>query len=157
MSLTYNVSCQPSIENEKTESKKTLRAINKTSREPVNNERTTVFLGSLAVSTHAEEKNHRGTEKGCDLCLRALCASVVQPSSQNRGSVRRSNLKHELRTSANFEVLRSLDNSRRLHPRCSEQVAVGRQTGQPGAILDISDADGGREQTIRCGAISGVA
>ena len=52
-----------------------------------------LFLVSLAERARAEEKNHRGTEgteKVCDLCLRALCASVVQPSSQNRGSVRRS-------------------------------------------------------------------
>ena len=28
----------------------------------MNNERTTVFLRSLAESTRAEEKNHRGTE-----------------------------------------------------------------------------------------------
>ena len=57
-----------------------LGAPNQTSREPVNNERRTVFWGSLAESARAEEKNHRGTEgteKGCDLCLRALCASVV--------------------------------------------------------------------------------
>ena len=42
-----------------------------------------VFWGSLAQSARAEEKNHRGTEgteKECDLCLRALCASVVQKS-----------------------------------------------------------------------------
>ena len=42
------------------------------------------FWGSLAERARAEEKEHRGTEgteKGYDLCLRALCASVVQPSS----------------------------------------------------------------------------
>ena len=41
----------------------------------------------------AEEKNHRGTEgteSGCDLCLRVLCASVVQLSSQKRDSERAS-------------------------------------------------------------------
>ena len=58
-----------------------------------------LFFGvSLAERARAEEKNHRGTEgteKGCALCLR-LCASVVQPSSQNRGSVRRSKNSQEL-------------------------------------------------------------
>ena len=39
----------------------------------MNNERTTGFLGSLAESTRAEEKNHRGTE-GTERC--ATSASV---------------------------------------------------------------------------------
>ena len=43
-----------------------------------------VFFGaSRQVMARAEEKNHRGTEvteKGQDLYLRALCASVVQKS-----------------------------------------------------------------------------
>ena len=42
-----------------------------------------VFLGSLAESACAEEKKHRGTEgteKGCDLFLRTLGASVFQTS-----------------------------------------------------------------------------
>ena len=41
------------------------------------------FGGALAESARAEEKKHRGTEgteKGCDLCLRALRASVFQTS-----------------------------------------------------------------------------
>ena len=55
----------------------------------------TGLVGPLAKRARAEEKNHRGTEgteKGCDLCLRARCAAVVQPSSQKRGSVRASEL-----------------------------------------------------------------
>ena len=64
-----------------------LRAPNKTSWEPVNNERITVVLGSLAESARAEEKNHRGTEgteKVCDLCASVPSVpsvpSVVQTS-----------------------------------------------------------------------------
>ena len=38
------------------------------------------FWESLASSARAEERNHRGTEKGGDLCLRALYTSVVQTS-----------------------------------------------------------------------------
>ena len=52
---------------------------------------TSGFLGPLAERARAEEKNHRGTEgteKRWELCLRALCAPVVQTSSKKRGSVK---------------------------------------------------------------------
>ena len=73
--------------------KNLLEHLTKPLKKPVFNERKTVFLVSLGERARAEEKNHRGTEdteKVCDLSLRALCASVVQPSSQNRGSLRAS-------------------------------------------------------------------
>ena len=61
------------------------------------------FFGGLLPRVCVPKKNHIGTEvteKGCDLCLRDLCASVVQLSSQKRGSVRASSMRFRFTTPA---------------------------------------------------------
>lgn len=59
----------------------------------------TVFLSILPVMARAEEKKHGGTEADAALLLRALWTSVVQSSSQKRGSVRASKMPSQNPTS----------------------------------------------------------